>query len=181
MVGRVRFAPLLALFVVACGSSPPADPPPPRVAAPDGGLAGGHGDEPRQVRVPENDSTAPEASLSLGGSSGALVRLDSPVLAARAVGRDKQGMARIRVSLEARLRCGDEVVPLIRYFPPPEIGRPTLPPGRLVPTARSRRVSYELRCTSGELRGAEGTLWADATSAWEREASSTPIRFTYRP
>ena len=98
-----------------------------------------------------------------------------------AIGRDKQGMARIRVSLEARLRCGDEVVPLIRYFPPPQIGKAWLPPGRVVPVERTRRVRFDLSCPDGELSGADGTLWADATSAHETEASSAPIRFTYRP
>jgi hypothetical protein len=42
-------------------------------------------------------------------------------------------------------------------------------------------VRYGLECPSGELRAAEGRLWADATSARETEASSAPIRFTYRP
>jgi hypothetical protein len=42
-------------------------------------------------------------------------------------------------------------------------------------------VRFALECRRGELRGADGTLWADATSAWETEASSAPIRFTYRP
>ena len=44
-----------------------------------------------------------------------------------------------------------------------------------------RRVRFGLSCPDGELTGAEGTLWADATSARETEASSAPIRFTYRP
>ena len=91
-------------------------------------------------------------------------------------------MARIRVSLEARLRCGDDVVPLIRYFPPPEIGRPRLPPGTLVPTELTRRRAVRARLPGAASRAAPtGTLWADATSAWETEASSAPIRFTYRP
>ena len=183
---------LLAVVVVAgCGGDDPAprDEPAPRVAVPDGGMPAGHGaDEPRRVTVPPRDGTAPSAVLRLGGAEAvsggdppALVRLERPVLEPLAVGRDKQGMARIRVSLEARLRCGDEVVPLIRYFPPPQIGPAWLPPGRVVPVERTRRVRYGFRCPSGELRAAEGTLWADATSARETEASSAPIRFSYRP
>jgi hypothetical protein len=161
----------------------------PRVAVPDGGLPAGHGDdEPRRVRVPARDRTAPEAVLRLagteavsGGPAPAPVQLESPVLEPVAIGRDKQGVARIRVSLEARLRCGDEAVPLIRYFPPPQVGPAWLPPGRVAPVERMRRVRFGLSCPDGELTGAEGTLWADATSARETEASSAPIRFTYRP
>ena len=158
------------------------------MAVPDGGMRAGHGDEPRRVMVPRADATAPEAVLRLGpveavsgGRAPAPVHLETPVLEPTAVGRDKQGMARIRVSLEARMRCGGEDVPLIRYFPPPEIGRPWLPPGRMAPTERTRRVRFALDCPARELEGAEGTLWADATSAWETESSSAPIRFTYRP
>jgi len=187
-----RRALFLVLVLAGCGgddSAPPprADDPPPRVAVPDGGMPAGHDNEPRRVTVPRRDGSAPEAVLRLAsaeavsGGRPARVALDTPVLEPVAVGRDKQGMARIRVSLEARLRCGGEVVPLIRYFPPPQIGPAWLPPGRMVPVERSRRVRFGLECPSGELQAAEGTLWADATSARETEASSAPIRFTYRP
>jgi hypothetical protein len=169
-------------------ASPAGDEPAPRVAVPDGGMPAGHDNEPRRVTVPRRDDSAPSAVLRLasaeavsGGAPPEPVRLERPVLEPVAVGRDKQGMARIRVSLEARLRCGDDVVPLIRYFPPPQIGPAWLPPGRIVPVERSRRVRFGLQCPSGELTAAEGTLWADATSARETEASSAPIRFTYRP
>jgi hypothetical protein len=193
-MARITLLSLLAVAVVAgCGGDEPTTPareePAPQVAVPDGGMRAGHGDdEARRVTVPPRDDTAPSAVLRLGdaeaasgGEAPALVRLDRPVLEPVAVGRDKQGMARIRVSLEARLRCGDEEVPLIRYFPPPQIGPAWLPPGRVVPVERTRRVRYGFRCPSGELRAAEGTLWADATSARETEASSAPIRFSYRP
>jgi hypothetical protein len=40
-------------------------------------------------------------------------------------------------------------------------------------------VTEEFALIAGS--AAEGTLWADATSARETEASSAPIRFTYRP
>jgi hypothetical protein len=189
-----RAAIVLVTVMAGCGGDDPAPPPsdpqrePPRVAVPDGGMQAGHADEPRRVTVPRSDATAPQAVLLLGGveavSGGkapAPVRLDAPELQPTAVGRDKQGMTRIRVSLEARLRCGDETVPLIRYFPPPETARPRIPAGRLAPTEITRRVRYGLDCPGGELAGAEGTLWADATSAWETESSSAPIRFTYRP
>jgi hypothetical protein len=183
---------LIAVLVLAgCGEQPrrPEEPARPAVAPPDGGTRAGHaGDEPARVAVPEADRTAPDAVLRLagaeavsGGRPPAPVQLAEPVLEPTAVGRDKQGMARIRVSLRARLRCGDEVVPLIRYFPPPQIGPAWLPPGRVVPTERARRVRFGLECPVGELSGAEGTLWADATSARETEASSAPVRFSYRP
>ena len=185
----MKRAVILLAVLAGCGGEDPAPPrDEPRVAVPDGGMRAGHGDEPRRVTVPRSDATAPEAVLRLGsaeavsgGRAPAPVRLETPVLEPTAIGRDKQGMARIRVSLEARLRCGDDVVPLIRYFPPPEIGRPGLPPGRIAPTERTRRVRFALDCPASELEGAEGTLWADATSAWETEASSAPVRFTYRP
>jgi hypothetical protein len=183
-VGMRRVA-IVVVLVAGCGSEAPPDPPP-RVAAPDAGMRGGHGAEPDSVRVPEADGTAPEAVLSLApaeavsGGEAATVRLDSPVLRPTAIGRDKQGMARIRVSLEARVRCGDEVRPLTRYFPPPEIARPRIPPGVLVPTELTRSVRYALACPRGRPAAAEGTVWADATSAWETEASSAPIHFRYR-
>ena len=185
----MRRAVLLLLMVTGCGGDDPAPPRErPQVAAPDGGMRAGHGDEARRVTVPASDATAPEAILAFGGveavSGGrapAPVRLRAPELRPTAVGRDKQGMTRIRVSLEARLRCGDEVVPLVRYFPPPEIARPRIPPGTVAPTQLTRRVRFTLRCPDGEPAAADGTLWADATSAWETESSSAPIRFTYRP
>ena len=192
----MRRAAILVLLLAGCGGGddappeprPPAERPP-QVAVPDGGLQAGHGgDEPRSTRVPERDRTAPEAMLRLataeatsGGPAPEPVELDVPVLEPVAVGRDKQGMARIRVSLEARLRCGGRELPLTRYFPPPQIGPAWLPPGRLVPVERTRRVRFDLACPDGDLTGAAGTLWADATSARETESSSAPIRFTYRP
>lgn len=182
----MRRAAVVILVLAGCGGGDPAPPERPTVAVPDGGMSAGHADEPRRVTVPATDRTAPGAVLRLAtveavsGGAPKTVRLTAPVLEPTAVGRDKQGMTRIRVSLEARLRCGDEVVPLIRYFPPPEIARPRIPPGRPAPTELMRRVRFALACPSGDLAGADGTLWADATSAWETESSSAPIRFTYR-
>jgi len=184
-------------LAAGCGGDQPEHPsrgeqPAPRerpsVAVPDGGMSAGHADEPRRVTVPPRDRTAPAAVLRLasveavsGGPAPDPVALDAPVLEPTAVGRDKQGMTRIRVSLHARLRCGDEVVPLTRYFPPPETARPRIPPGTRAPTELTRDVRFDLACRGGDLLGAEGTVWADATSAWETESSSAPIRFTYRP
>jgi hypothetical protein len=185
----MRRAAILIVLLAGCGGADEPEPRErPRVAVPDGGMAAGHADEPRRVTVPARDRTAPAAVLRLaaveavsGGGSPDPVRLASPVLEPTAIGRDKQGMTRIRVSLEATLRCGDETVPLTRYFPPPEIARPRIPPGSRAPTELTRRVRFGLACPDGQLTGADGTLWADATSAWETESSSAPIRFTYRP
>ena len=190
---------LIALLALAgCGGEDPQPAPreeptttdAPRIAAPDAGTHAGHAVEPGRATVPEADLTAPEAVLRLGDAEAvsgerapAGVRLTAPLLRPTAVGRDKQGMARIRVSLNARIRCGDEVVPLIRYFPPPAIARTRIAPGVAAPTELTRRVRFDLerRCGGAELRAADGTLWADATSAWETEASSAPLRFVYRP
>jgi hypothetical protein len=179
---------LVLVLLAGCGGDEPAPrEQAPRVSVPDGGMAAGHADEPRRVTVPPSDATAPQAVLRLGavealsGGAPESVRLERPLLEPTAIGRDKQGMTRIRVSVEARLRCGDDVVPLVRYFPPPEIARPRIPPGTMAPSRLTRRVRLALRCPDGEPTAAEGSLWADATSAWETEASSAPIRFTYRP
>jgi hypothetical protein len=190
-VTRALLATLLLL--AGCGGDDrprPAAPAEPRIGAPDAGMRAGHGAEAARVTVPQIDRTAPEAVLRLGDAEAvsgepapAGVRLTAPLLRPTAVGRDKQGMARIRVSLNARIRCGDEVVPLIRYFPPPAIARTRIAPGVAAPTELTRRVRFDLerRCGGAELRAADGTLWADATSAWETEASSAPLRFVYRP
>jgi hypothetical protein len=187
----MRRATIVVVAALAgCGGDEPTprETPAPRVSVPDGGMAAGHADEPRRVAVPTRDDSAPAAILRLGSAEAASgepspepVRLERPLLEPTAVGRDKQGMTRIRVSVEARLRCGDDVVPLVRYFPPPEIARPRIPPGTMAPSRLTRRVRLALRCPDGEPTAAEGSLWADATSAWETEASSAPIRFTYRP
>jgi len=184
----MRRALVLLAVLAGCGGDDAAAPrEQPRVVVPDGGMRAGHGDEPRRVTVPARDDSAPEAVLRLAGAEAVsggdprLVALERPVLEPTAIGRDKQGMTRIRVSLQARLRCGDDVRPLLRYFPPPEIARPRIPPGTLAPTEITRRVRFALACPGGEPAAADGTLWADATSAWETEASSAPIRFTYRP
>jgi hypothetical protein len=182
------------LLAAGCGSEPgrpvasatPPEPAPARIAPPDAGMPAGHDNEPRRVRVPRSDPSAPEAVLRLGAAqatSGSRapspVRLATPVLRPIAVGRDKQGMGRIRVSLEAQIRCGDDVAPVIRYFPPPATERVRIAPGTVAPTQLTRRVRFALRCPDGEPAAAEGTLWADATSAWETEASSAPLRFSY--
>lgn len=183
---------LVALVLLAgCGGDRAAparsEREPGRIAPPDAGMRAGHDNEPARIRVPRADPTAPEAVLRLagvqatsGGRAPAPVRLSEPTLRSIAVGRDKQGMGRIRVSLHARLRCGDDVAPLIRYFPPPATERVRIAPGTVVPTQLSRRVRYALRCPDGAPAAADGTLWADATSAWETEASSAPVRFSYR-
>jgi len=187
------WAVLLMLVVLAgCGGerAPQAGSPAPRgdaVTPPDAGMPAGHGAEPGRVRVPRADPSAPEAVVRLAGiqaaSGGAPpepVLLKRPALEPIAVGRDKQGMGRIRVSMKARLACGSNVAPLIRYFPPPAVERVRVAPGTVVATRLERRPVVALRCPSGAPTAVEGTVWADATSAWETEASSAPLRFSYR-
>jgi hypothetical protein len=152
-------------------------------------MPAGHGAEPRWARVPATDHTPPQAVLRVGRTQAvsgadapAPVRLAAPVLQPTAVGRDKQGMARIRVSVSARIRCGDDLVPLTRYFPPPAIARTRIPPGTRVRTELVRTVRLDLvagRCPRADVRAIDGRVWADATSAWETEASSAPVRFSY--
>jgi hypothetical protein len=152
-------------------------------------MPAGHTAEPRWVRVPAADHTPPQAVLRLGGTEAASggrapapVRLATPVLRPTAVGRDKQGMARIRVSVSARIQCGRHLLPLIRYVPPPAIARTRIAPGTVVRTELERSVRLDLargRCPAARVRAIDGTVWADATSAWETEASSAPLRFVY--
>jgi hypothetical protein len=183
------FALALLVLLAGCGDRAPArHGTAPSVAAPDAGMPAGHGAEPARVRVPVADRSAPEATLRLadaqassGGSAPDPVMLTRPVLRPIAVGRDKQGMGRIRVSLQARIRCADTVAPLIRYFPPPGIERVRIAPGTMVATQLTRRIRVRLRCPDGPPAAIDGTLWADATSARETEASSAPLRFSYRP
>ena len=183
------------LFVAVIGCGEQRRPPQPaerdraRIAVPDAGMPAGHTAEPRSVRVPAADHTPPQAVLRLGRTeavSGARppapVRLAARVLRPTAVGRVKQGMARIRVSVSARILCGRHLVPLIRYFPPPAIARTRIPPGTVVRTELKRSVRLDLatgRCRAADVRAIDGTVWADATSAWETEASSAPLRFAY--
>jgi len=186
---RYVLPPLVVL--AGCGgggdtAAPPSSAPPP--PPPDAGMAAGHGAEPGRVRVPAVDRTAPSALLRLAGvearsGSGApaAVSLPAPVLRPLAVGQDKQGMGRIRVSVHARMRCGGELTPLIRYYPPPATERVRVAPGTVVPTRLERRPVVALRCPSGAPASVSGTVWADATSASETEASSPPLRFSYRP
>ena len=183
---------LLPPLVVLAGCGGGGDAAAPQRSAPapppDAGLAAGHGAEPGRVRVPAGDRTAPSALLRLAGvearsGSGApaAISLPAPVLRPLAVGQDKQGMGRVRVSVHAQMRCGGEVTPLIRYYPPPATERVRVAPGTVVPTRLERRPVVALRCPSGAPAAASGTVWADATSAWETEASSAPLRFSYRP
>ena len=180
---------LLPVLLAGCGGGgdpapqvAPAPPPPP-----DAGMAAGHGAEPGRVRVPPVDESAPAALVRVAGveaRSGErapdAVALEAPVLQPLAVGSDKQGMGRIRVSVHARIECDSSVSPLIRYYPPPATERVRVAPGTVVPTRLEHRPVVSLRCPSGAPAAASGTVWADATSAWETEASSAPLRFSYR-
>jgi hypothetical protein len=163
---------------------------PANIAPPDAGTRAGHaGDEPRRVRVPRVDRTAPVAVLQLGGAeatSGApapdVVQLGDPVLEPTATGRDKEGMGHVRVRLDALVRCGDSVLPVSRSLPG---GAPVaIAPGAVAPIQRTRRVRFDLaaaRCPDAVVTAADGTLRADVVSAREASASTPPVRFAYRP
>jgi hypothetical protein len=172
-----RLTVLLLLALAGCGGGDPERPPPapPQpVAVPDGGTRSGHAAD--RVTVPPTDRTAPEATLELDPD------LDAPVLRATVIGRDPQGMARIRLSVEATITCAGERIPLTRYDPPPEIARPRIPPGRRAPTELQRAARVDLargRCPRADVERVEGRAWADATSAHETEASSGPKRFAF--
>ncbi len=176
----VRRLLLVLLVIGGCGGdpepAPPAPPPQPQpVGVPDGGTRAGHvGD---QVTVPPADRSAPTAILELDPE------LAAPVLRATVTGRDPQGMARIRLSVEATITCAGERIPLTRYDPPPEVARPRIPPGRRAPTELRRVARVDLargRCPRADVERVEGRAWADATSAHETEASSDPQTFAFR-
>jgi hypothetical protein len=181
---------ILLVAVIGCGGQTRSpDHARSQIAPPDAGMPAGHAAEPRWVRIPAADHTPPQAVLRVGRTEAvsgapppAPVRLTAPVLRPTAVGRDKQGMARIRVSVSARILCGHRLVPVLRYVPPPAIARTRIPPGAVVRTELERSVRLDLargRCPAADVRAIDGTAWADATSAWETEASSAPLRFAY--
>jgi hypothetical protein len=185
---------LIGLLVLAgCGDEREAPGRPSRnIAPPDAGTRAGHAgdDEPRRVRVPRVDRTAPVAVLRLGSAEAisggpvpAVVRLAEPVLEPTAAGRDKQGMGDVRVRLEAMVRCGEGALPVTRSLPPG--GSPVgVPPGTVAPVERTRRVRFDLaaaRCPYAEVTAADGTLRAEAVSAREASATTAPVRFSYRP
>ena len=204
----VVLAPLLVVAVLAgCGTEderrPPAGEPAaatpatagsPQIAPPDAGMPAGHAGDGATVAVPESDRTPPESVVRLepglaeatsGGAAPPPVRLPGPVLRATGVARDADGgTARVRVSVQARVRCDGTTVPLVRHFPAPASERMLIAPGTPVPAERTRRVRLDLaagRCPRTALDSVEGELWADATSARELESSSPPIRVSYRP
>lgn len=165
------------------------------------------GSAPR-VEVPELDRTPPDARLRVTGVApggrvfdcstsssrfprGIRVRLGTPRVRATAVGEDSDGgMARIRISIEERILCRSRSSGRrrqrirLRYLPPPAIARIRVPPGVLLPAARTR--SAPLRFAAGRpcgdhgwrLESVVGRVWADATNAHERESSAL-ARFSY--
>ena len=130
---------------------------------------------PRTVIVPPDDATPAEAEL----------RLDPRRLVAVAIGRDPEGMARIRVSAELRLRCrtagGTRTVPFVRHDPPPRIGEVRVVPGVRAPTELRRRsdvyAAARARCAASgaSLAGLRGVVWAEATNARGRDRYSADV------
>lgn len=184
---------LIGLLVLAgCGDEREAPGrPSPNIAPPDAGTRAGHAgdDEPRRVRVPRVDRTAPVTVLRLGSAEAisggpvpAVVRLAEPVLEPTATGRDEQGVGDVRVRLEGMVRCGGRVSPVTRSLPG---GAPVgVAPGAVAPVERTLRLRFDLaaaRCPDAEVTAADGTLRAEAVSAREASATTAPVRFSYRP
>jgi hypothetical protein len=123
------------------------------------------------TRVPAADRTPPRADLVVvPRKHGSWRRVQ-----ATAVGRDPEGVARVRVSLAELARCGGRPVRRRRYFPPPAIERVKVAPGTALPTVRRRVVRLRIRTC------ARATLWADVTNAHELESSSAPVRIEAAP
>jgi hypothetical protein len=134
---------------------------------------------PRTVVVGRADPTPGQAEL----------RLDRRRLVATAIGRDREGLARIRVSAELRLRCrgpDGEVaeVPLFYNDPPAaQVGERRVVPGARAPTELRRRsdlrAAAEARCaeTRATLAGLHGLVWAEATNAHalDRYSANVPV------
>jgi hypothetical protein len=131
---------------------------------------------PRTVVVPRTDRTPGEAEL----------HLDRRRLVATAIGRDPEGLARIRVSADLRLRCRSaegEVteVPFLRYDPPAAVGETRIAPGARAPTRMRRRsdlrAAAKARCAENgaTLSGLHGIVWADATNAHALDRYSADV------
>ena len=96
----------------------------------------------------------------------------------------------MRVSVEERTKCRDLITgrrsqrTRVRYFPPPAIERTKVTPGTRLPVKRRHVVPLPIPgdpCPGSELDRLEGVAWADVTNAHEREATSTPRRYSRRP
>jgi hypothetical protein len=132
---------------------------------------------PRTVVVPREDVTPGEAEL----------HLDRRRLVALAIGRDPEGMARIRVSAVVRLRCRTPDgkvadVPLTHHDPPAALGEIRIVPGTRVPTELRRRsglgAAARARCaeSGAALAGLKGIVWAEATNAHALDRYGANVR-----
>lgn len=163
-------------------------------------LAGCAGDEaapeeiapPATVTVPSSDASPPTATITLEDSDGeelgtasqppgdeatTTVRLDEPRLRATTTGRDPNGgVARVRISIEQRVTCGDRPPrPRIRYYPPPQVERIRSNPGARLPTTKRRTRLIEL--TDG--CDTTGEVWGEAINGSGLEAVTPHVRFNH--
>ena len=141
-----------------------------------------------RARLPESDRTAPEAVLRLGaaeavsgGPALAGARLGEPA-AATDGGRPRQAGH----GPDPREPAGAD--PVRRRRRPRSSATPRRRRSRAPESRPAPRWRVSSPCASGstshagagapQLRGVKTSLWADATSAWETEASSAPVRFS---
>ena len=98
-------------------------------------------------------------------------------------------MARIRVSAELRIRCGDRAtgaaveVGLVRHDPPSQVEHARIVPGTRVPAELRRRSDLRAaaaeRCARehADLRRVAARVWAEATNAHGRDRYSAHVEF----
>ncbi|MET0762767.1 MAG: hypothetical protein ABWZ63_10610 [Thermoleophilaceae bacterium] len=199
---------LVALGAPACGDdddsrsrprAASAQPPPP----PDAGTRAGHGaDVSPTVKVPESDTSPPEATITLSAGGAPLGRASQPPgdrgealvrprrlsLRGTTVGRDPDGgVARVRVSIMERITCrrggSDATFTRLRrrYFPPPQVERIRSTPGTVLPTRRVRSLELHLggrRCgPEARPRVVHGEIWGEAVNGSGLEAVTPHVRF----
>ena len=144
-----------------------------------------------RVEVPQADRTPPQTILVVrtGGrvvSSVSPVRdhdepplkLTDPRIELEAIVRDPDGgTGRVRASLTYTIECpGQSPRKRTHYFPPSEIARVQIPPGRRARTERTRRATVTID-RPGPGCVARGEAWSDATNALGLESFSDQVAF----